>query len=55
MFDSKMNSGTIITLTALKRKTQYDLNALAFSLAMLFNFNDAKFQVSVSLNDGEPF
>lgn len=50
----KETQGTIITLTELKRKTPFDAEELATSLAKLFNFFDDNFKVFVSVNDEKP-
>jgi uncharacterized protein (TIGR02391 family) len=49
----KVDKGTTIILSNLKRKTEFPLNDYAESIARLFNFND-NFIVYLSLNDGEP-
>src|SRR5690606_31041573 len=51
--ESQKGHGTTITLQALKRKTSYNISDLAASLSMLFNFLDEKFEVQISLNDGD--
>ncbi|WP_410220968.1 TIGR02391 family protein [Pedobacter sp.] len=47
------DSGTIITLSNLKRKTGFPLEEYVESIAKLFNFKD-DFIVYLSLNNGEP-
>lgn len=46
--------GTIIDLSSLKRKSDFDLEGLAISLSKLFNFFDSDFLVDISYNDGSP-
>lgn len=46
--------GTTIILTDLKRKTGFDVEGLASSLARLFNFFDDKFKADIKLNDDTP-
>lgn len=46
--------GTTIILTDLKRKTAFDAEGLASSLARLFDFFDDDFVADISLNDSEP-
>ena len=46
--------GTTIILTDLKRKTSFDAEALANSLARLFDFFDDSFVVDITLNGGVP-
>ena len=46
--------GTTIILTDLKRKTAFDAENLAASLARLFDFFDSRFVADITLNDGEP-
>lgn len=48
----KINNGTTITLTKLKRKTGFPVDEYAESIAKLFNFNN--FIVYLSLNEGKP-
>ena len=43
--------GTIIELKSLKRKSAFDVAALAGSISRLFNCFDDSFKVSISLND----
>lgn len=45
--------GTKITLKKLKRKTNFDFEGLAKSLAKLFNFPDEKFEVVLDLDGNE--
>lgn len=47
-------TGTIIILEELKRRTNYSLDEYAKSIAKLFNFKEKDFKVFISLNDGEP-
>ena len=47
-------TGTIIILEELKRKTNYPIEEYANSISKLFNFKDKDFKVFISLNDGEP-
>ncbi|MCB0749329.1 MAG: TIGR02391 family protein [Ignavibacteriae bacterium] len=47
-------TGTIIVLEELKRRTNYPLEDYARSISKLFNFKDKDFKVLISLNDGEP-
>lgn len=47
-------TGTIIILEELKRKTNYPIEEYANSISKLFNFKDRDFKVYISLNDGEP-
>jgi len=54
LFKSTQFSGTKIILEKLKRKSPYDIEAVAQSLAMLFNFWDDHFKVWLSLNDEAP-
>lgn len=44
--------GTIIILSDLKRKSGFDINALAVSLSKLFNLFDDSFKVYISFNKG---
>lgn len=46
--------GTTIILTDLKRKTSFDAEALANSLARLFDFFDDSFVADITLNGGVP-
>lgn len=46
--------GTTIVLTNLKRKTAFDAEGLANSLARLFDFFDDDFKADITLNDNEP-
>lgn len=46
--------GTTIILTNLKRKTAFDVEGLANSLARLFDFFDDNFVADITLNNGEP-
>lgn len=46
--------GTTIILTDLKRKTAFDADGLASSLARLFDFFDDDFVADITLNDKEP-
>lgn len=46
-------TGTIIILEELKRKTNYPIEEYANSISKLFNFKDKDFKVFISLNDGE--
>ena len=46
--------GTTIILTDLKRKTAFDAEGLASSLARLFDFFDDDFVADITLNDSEP-
>lgn len=46
--------GTTIILTNLKRKTAFDVDELANSLARLFDFFDDNFVADITLNDGKP-
>lgn len=46
--------GTTIILTNLKRKTAFDVEGLANSLARLFDFFDDNFVADITLNKGEP-
>lgn len=45
--------GTTITISNLKRKTKFDQEAIATSIARLFNYIDDSFLISVSVNDEE--
>lgn len=45
--------GTIIELSSLKRKSDFDLEGLAISLSKLFNFFDRDFLVDIRYNEGE--
>lgn len=47
-------TGTIIILEELKRKTNYPIEEYANRISKLFNFKDHDFKVYISLNDGEP-
>jgi len=47
-------TGTIIILEELKRKTNYPIEEYANSISKLFNFKDKDFKVFINLNDGEP-
>lgn len=51
--DTDEESGTIITLEELKRKSNYPIEDYAISIAKLFNFKDKDFRVELSLNDGQ--
>lgn len=51
--ETDAENGTVIQLSGLKRKTGFDIDALAHSLAMLFNFSAADFHLEISLNEGE--
>lgn len=53
---SECNSqqGTIIELSSLKRKSDFDLHSLAISISKLFNFFDRDFHVDISYNNGTP-
>lgn len=51
---SAQERGTTIILTNLKRKTAFDIEGLANSLARLFDFFDDNFIADITLNDGEP-
>ncbi|SKA64330.1 TIGR02391 family protein [Succinivibrio dextrinosolvens DSM 3072] len=46
--------GTTIVLTNLKRKTAFDAEGLACSLASLFDFFDDAFKADIKLNDNAP-
>tara|TARA_Y100000588_G_C14221868_1_gene911364 strand:+ start:529 stop:2151 length:1623 start_codon:yes stop_codon:yes gene_type:complete len=45
-------TGTIITLQELKRKTTYPIEDYARSISKLFNFKEKDFKVFISVNDG---
>ncbi len=47
-------TGTVIILEELKRKTNYQIEEYANNISKLFNFKEKDFQVLISLNDGEP-
>ncbi len=47
-------TGTIIILEELKRKTNYPIEEYANSISKLFNFKDKDFKVYISLNNREP-
>lgn len=47
-------TGTEIILSDLKRKSDFDKQALTDSLSKLFNFFDQNFNVFITLNDDEP-
>lgn len=47
------DQGTTIILTNLKRKTAFDVEGLANSLARLFDFFDDNFIADITLNDGK--
>lgn len=47
------DKGTIIELKSLKRKSPFDVEALAGSLSRLFSCFDDSFRVSISINDEE--
>lgn len=49
-----LEQGTKIILTDLKRKTAFDAEGLASSLARLFDFFDDDFVADITLNDKEP-
>lgn len=49
-----LEQGTTIILTDLKRKTAFDAEGLASSLARLFDFFDDDFVADITLNDKEP-
>lgn len=51
---SAQEQGTTIILTNLKRKTAFDVEGLANSLARLFDFFDDHFIADITLNDEEP-
>lgn len=48
------NTGTIIIVHELKRKTNFNQLDMAKSISKLFNFNDANFTMKIILNDSEP-
>ncbi len=48
---SKDDCGTTIIVHDLKRKTGFELEPLAISIAKLFNFNDENFHIKLILND----
>lgn len=48
---SPSDKGTIIELKSLKRKSPFDVEALAGSLSRLFSCFDDSFRVSISIND----
>ena len=50
---SPSDKGTIIELKSLKRKSPFDVEALAGSLSRLFSCFDDSFRVSISINDEE--
>ncbi len=52
--DTDEETGTIIILEDLKRKTNYPIEEYANSISKLFNFKDNDFKVFISLNDGDP-
>ncbi|MDE7168861.1 MAG: TIGR02391 family protein [Mucispirillum sp.] len=52
-FGCNDKKGTIIELSDLKRKSDFDKDGLAISLSKLFNFFDSSFKVYISHNDGE--
>ena len=45
--------GTTIIVHNLKRKTGFEVEPLAISIAKLFNFNDKRFHIKLTLNDDE--
>lgn len=47
-------TGTIIILEELKRKTNYPIDEYVSHLSKLFNFKDNNFKVYISLNDNPP-
>lgn len=47
-------TGTIIILEELKRKTSYPIDEYANNISKLFNFKEKDFNVYISLNEGEP-
>lgn len=51
---SKESHGTVIILTDLKRKSNFDSVGLASSLGKLFNFHDSNFVLELSHNGGKP-
>ena len=51
---NSQEQGTTIILTDLKRKTAFDIEGLAVSLARLFDFFDNNFIVDIVLNSGNP-
>ena len=50
----KDEHGTIVKLTDLKRKTDFDIESVANSLARLFDFFDDTFVADISLNGSKP-
>lgn len=50
----KSDKGTVIELTKLKRKTNFDIEELSYSLSKIFNFSDEAFKLFLYLNNGEP-
>lgn len=50
----KDESGTTVTLKDLKRKTGFNAEALARSIARLFNFFDDEFIADIRLNNNDP-
>jgi len=50
---SKGDCGTTIIVHDLKRKTSFELEQLAISIAKLFNFNDESFHIKLILNNDE--
>ena len=52
--NSKTQNGTIVKLTNLKRKTGFDVESVANSLARLFDFFDDSFVADISLNGSTP-
>lgn len=52
--ETKEDSGTLIILEELKRKSGFSIEDYSISIAKLFNFKDENFKVFLSLNNGEP-
>ena len=53
-FEFSKEHGTIITISELKRKTSFNQQEIANSLAMLFNYYAEDFKVSISVNNAPP-
>lgn len=51
--ETKEESGTLIVLEELKRKSGFSIEDYSISIAKLFNFKDEHFKVYLSLNDGD--